>query len=229
MLFTTLSVMLPFLTFAVGSPVEERDTCNRDNVLRCLVSASATATPYCSSYLGKGVVTSYSATTTPTTTATTTVTITVTSPAVAKRDFEAATTIYAGSPVTIAGPDTTSVVLNRRMVEARATTAPAPSCLAQYSPAATRLTSACNCLSITSSTLTTVSTAPTTTTTSTVTATSTVAPKSPCPRCNVCSSNADCQPGYECDQYINFSFGDVSLCTTNDIQSSSDICSSICT
>lgn len=99
-------------------------------------------------------------------TATTTITVTVTSPAVAKRDFKPATTIYAGSPVTVVGPDTTSVVLNRRMVEARATAAPAPACLAQYSPPATRLTSACNCLSITSSTLTTVSTAPTTTTVS---------------------------------------------------------------
>ena len=94
----------------------------------------------------------------------TTVTVNVTSPAVKlkRAGFEAATTIYAGSPVTIVGPDATSVVLNRRMVEARATSAPPPTCLPQYRAGPARLTSACNCLSITSSTLSTVSTAPTT-------------------------------------------------------------------
>ena len=96
-------------------------------------------------------------------TITTTVTVTVTAPAVKlkRAGFKAATTIYAGSPVTIVGPDATSVVLDRRMVEARATSAPPPSCLPQYSAEPARLTSACNCLSITSSTLSTVSTAPT--------------------------------------------------------------------
>ncbi|KAL8783318.1 MAG: hypothetical protein Q9195_009426 [Heterodermia aff. obscurata] len=232
MLSKSLVALLPFLGLTVSSPLEERDTCNRDNVLRCLIGAPAIATPYCSSYLPIGVVTSYTTTVTPVTTATTTTTVTVTAAAV-KRAAGVATTIYAGSPVTIVGPDSTSVVLNRRMfhVEARATTSPAPTCLAQYSPAPTRITSACNCLSITSRTLSTASTAPTSTTTTTVTATTTVAPPpvSHCPRCNICTSDADCQPGFECDAYVNFSFGDVSLCTTKDIESASDICSSICT
>ncbi|KAL8692200.1 MAG: hypothetical protein Q9218_002731 [Villophora microphyllina] len=96
---------------------------------------------------------------------TATVTVTVTSPAAAvKRDVDPATTIIAGSPVTILGPEATSVVLNRRMVEARATPAPVPTCLPQYSASPARLTSACNCLSITSSTASTISTAPTSTT-----------------------------------------------------------------
>lgn len=170
----------------------------------------------------------------PSRTATSTVTVTVTSPAAAvKRDtFEPRTTIYAGkagSPVTIVGPDSTSVVLNRRMVEARATTAPPPTCLPQYSAPASRLTSACNCLSITSSTLSTITTAPPITSTSTATVTSTVAPPPSCQRCNLCSSNSDCKPGFECDSYVNFSFGNVNLCTPVDVESASDICSSICT
>ena len=65
MLISALSVQLAFLALAFASPLEVQDTCNHDNVLRCLISASATATPYCSSYLSLGVVTSYTATTTP--------------------------------------------------------------------------------------------------------------------------------------------------------------------
>lgn len=186
MLPTFIAVVLSFLAIASSSPLEERNTCNRDNVLRCLVSASAIATPYCSSTLSLGVVTSYTGTTTPISyvinlgsekpviltqrrTATDTITVTVTSPAAkVKRGSGPQTTIYAGSPITVVGPGTTSAVLNRRTVEARATTSPAPGCLAQYSPAPSRVTSACNCLSITSSTLSIVSIAPATTAVSTV-------------------------------------------------------------
>lgn len=182
MLSTPIAVVLSLFAIASGSPLEERDTCNHDNVLRCLISASAIATPYCSSTLSLGVITSYTATTTPIScvfrsedqrsailtlfrTANTTVTVTVTPPAAkVKRGSGPQTTIYAGSPITVVGPGTTSTVLNRRMIEARATTSPAPGCLAQYSPAPTRITSACDCLSITSSTLSTESTASPTTT-----------------------------------------------------------------
>lgn len=66
MLSYTIAILLPFLAFATSSPVEERGTCHRDNVLRCLISASSVATPYCSSTLSLGVVTSYTATITPT-------------------------------------------------------------------------------------------------------------------------------------------------------------------
>lgn len=201
--------------------------------------------------------------------------MTVTSPAAkVKRNNGPVTTIYAGSPVTIAGPDSTSVVLNRRVVKARAATSPPPTCLPQYTPSPSRITSACNCLSITSSTLLTISTAPatntvsnalstpslqaplspqtsyrpparpslyvtagpctnpasqtTTTTITTTTTTSAPPPTSTCLRCNICTANTDCKPGFECDAYIGFSFGDVDLCTTVDIQSSSDICDAIC-
>lgn len=65
MLSTYLIALLPFVGLAVSSPIEERDTCNHDNVLRCLIGAPAIATPYCSSYLPIGVVTSYTTTVTP--------------------------------------------------------------------------------------------------------------------------------------------------------------------
>ena len=64
MLSTSLIALLPFVGLALSSPLEERDTCNHDNVLRCLIGAPAIATPYCSSYLPIGVVTSYTTTVT---------------------------------------------------------------------------------------------------------------------------------------------------------------------
>ena len=81
----------------------------------------------------------------------------------AKRE-EPQVKIYGPSPITVVSAGATAVLLARRGLPARAATA--PTCLALYSPAAIRLSSACDCLSITSSTITTISTAPTNTTVS---------------------------------------------------------------
>ena len=66
--FHTQFILLACLALAnttFSSPLEKYQVCNRDNVLRCLIGASATGNAYCSSYLSIGTVTSYSATTTP--------------------------------------------------------------------------------------------------------------------------------------------------------------------
>ncbi|KAL9593544.1 MAG: hypothetical protein Q9219_007501 [cf. Caloplaca sp. 3 TL-2023] len=241
MLSTTLSLLSLFAASALASPLEEkRTTCNRDNVLRCLVSASPIATPYCSSYLNIGVVTSYTSTITPTAFASATITTTLTSlplptgDSPEKRGLDHIDyTIYAGSPAaTVVGPDfTTTVLLNRRgFVEPRATVAPkpAPICLAQYSAPPARLTSACRCLGVPSSTLKTVSTASPTTVTVTATATATVAPPPPPPACDTCtrcSSDADCGAGNVCVGYIGFSFSPANLCTRVDF---SNVCGAVC-
>ncbi|KAI4187848.1 MAG: hypothetical protein L6R41_002543 [Letrouitia leprolyta] len=170
---------------------------------------------------------------------------------------QVATTFIYGTPIAVVAPHVTNVLPleERHLLQERVTTspAPAPTCLAQYSPAPSRISSACNCLSITSTTVRTVSTAPTTTTTRTVTAlasatvtqpttipltvtatipvtatvtavtTQTFAPPK-CTLCTLCNSDADCSNGATCVGYIGFSFGDVNLCSNFPTP-----CNAICT
>ncbi|KAI9856842.1 MAG: hypothetical protein M1824_005215 [Vezdaea acicularis] len=206
--------VLGLVARAFAGPIEARTTtCNRDNVFRCLLGATPTASAFCSSLLSYGTQTVYTSTFTPTTVATayttqvtTTVTSTTSTTTTTTTDFTTTTTTAATTTDTTAvfsAVTTTTITvipplmrkrdvvtasrvyseffgttaLPRRNIEARATSSPAPACLAQYSAPASRLSSACSCLTgslaITSATITTVSTAPLSTTTTTIISSST--------------------------------------------------------
>lgn len=66
---STLASVLPLISLAAAGLIG-RDVsttaCNRDNVFRCILGAPAVGSPYCSSVLSYGTVTSYTSTFTPT-------------------------------------------------------------------------------------------------------------------------------------------------------------------
>ncbi|PMD12375.1 hypothetical protein NA56DRAFT_756665 [Hyaloscypha hepaticicola] len=162
-LFLSVSTLLGLAQGAVL--LEERTNgCNADNCLRALLRYSAQAVPFCSSYISIPVVT---VTVTGSATATQTATITIPTTA-----FATATSVtVVDVTTTVSAP----IIAPRDVVFGQFATvaardAPLPTYVSQYP--ASRVSSACSCLSVTPSTRT-ISTTITSTASTTLSVTST--------------------------------------------------------
>jgi hypothetical protein len=160
----------------------------KDATLSCFHASSTAASSFCSSYLGVSVHTTYTRTTTPVKTVTITSHPTVSKTSTKHQTLPTSTKIVTvvttkTSVASVVITDTSYVVTSNTAppaitvtardvedLEKRATTVPPPACVTADTPA-TRLSSACSCLSLKLSTTSKVFTAPTVTKSVTVKAT----------------------------------------------------------
>jgi hypothetical protein len=139
----------------------------KDTSLKCLTSSKSAATVFCSSYLSISTKTVYTATTTPTTvitrsaTSTKSSTITDRTTVTKTASIPLSTTVFIPSTTTTVSDISTSFSTSfvRRDIQKRAVAPPA--CLNSAAIPSSRLSSACQCLSIPTPTHFAVFTAPT--------------------------------------------------------------------
>ncbi|OAK94471.1 hypothetical protein IQ06DRAFT_353471 [Phaeosphaeriaceae sp. SRC1lsM3a] len=150
----------------------------RDDTGKCFTSSKAAATAFCSSYLGIGQKTVTAFANTPTVTNTATVTNTVPSTSTTVTTIkDTVTTIVAtatdlATSVTVVTELTTTTITPVAIQPVTKRAVAPPGCVASGVPAS-QLTAQCQCLSITSGTVTTTLTPAATTVSTTITATAT--------------------------------------------------------
>lgn len=160
--------------------------CQEDNILRCLRDSQAGST-FCSSFLSITPVTV--TTTVETNTVTSTIVTTTTTTSLLYGEQRRRLGRRQGAVTTVTDGDSVMAYVVGKMIARDVPANPTPPCLSQVQTAAVaRITSACQCLSLTTPTITQSVTSTTATTTFTTTTTTTSVPCAPsggpCPNCN---------------------------------------------